>query len=107
MAEEKHQDDPELARLQAKTAKGALNVIEAILNEPKFQAFLNNPKLHKLINKLFIKQSLKMGLIMGFLVTGLLMICNNLKQILNVNDGIFGFMLTMIGLLLLIKEVKS
>ena len=100
MAEEKHQDDPELARLRAKTAKGALNVVEALLQQPE---------LRKLILKLFAKESVKMSLFLGFFIVGLFTVFNALKSILCVGvvgDVAIGIILIFVGLIYVVRSLR-
>jgi len=100
MVEEKHQDDPELARLQAKTAKGALNVLEALFQQPEFR---------KLIRKAFIRQSLEMSLFLGFLIVGLFTLLGALQSIYNVGpfgNLILGIALIAIGLVYVIRSLR-
>lgn len=100
MAEEKHKDDPDLARLQAKTAKGALNVLEALFQQPEFR---------KLIRKAFIRQSLEMSLFLGFLIVGLFTLLGALQSIYNVGpygNLILGIALIVVGLAYVIRSLR-
>jgi len=88
MAEEKRRDDPDLARLQAKTAKGALNI---------------------LIRKAFIKQSVEMSIFLGFFVVGLFTLFNALKSIYNigvVGDVAVGVILILVGLVYVVGSLR-
>ena len=100
MAEEKRQDDPELARLQAKTAKGALNILEALFQQPEFR---------KLIRKAFIRQSVEMSIFLGFFVVGLFTLFNALKSIYNigvVGDVAISVILILVGLVYVVRSLR-
>ena len=100
MAEEKHQDDPELARLRQKSARGALNILEALFQQPEFR---------KLIRKAFIKQSVEMSIFLGFFVVGLFTLFNALKSIYNigvVGDVAVGVILILVGLVYVVRSLR-
>jgi len=92
--------DPELERLQQKTAKGALNVVEALFQEPKFR---------KLIRRAIVRESLKSGIFLGFFIVGLMGLFTVMKTVYQfswIEDLILSVVLLAVGLIYMLKSLK-
>jgi len=95
--ENKERVDPNLERLRQKTAKGALNVVEALFQEPRFR---------KLIRRTLLKQSLETSIFLALLIVGIFTVFNTLKTVYNfgwIGDLLFGVTLISIGLSYIIR----
>jgi len=90
--------DPEIERLKFKAQQGAVSLLEGILDDPK---------IRRIIHRAFVLESIKMGFTMGFLVTGLILLFNAIKEIMHVSDGALAVILLIIGIALLIWEFRK
>ena len=99
MAEdERGESDPELNRLKRKARQGAVNLLESILDDPK---------IRKIIHRAFVRESIKMGFTMSFLVTGFILLFNTLKELTHVNDITLAIILLTAGIALLLREIRK
>jgi len=91
--------DPELAHLQKKTEEGAVNVVTAVLDDPKIQ---------KIIREGVLRETFKSGMVMAFLFVGIMLVFSALKSFIGFNwvgDLIVGSVLMVIGLIYMVKNI--
>jgi len=90
-------DDPEIARLRAKTQDGALNVVGDILNDPRVQ---------QIIKKALLRETVKNTIFLTCFLIGFLKIYDVTKTVIGFNwivDFTVSTILIMIGSVYLIK----
>jgi hypothetical protein len=94
-------DDPEIAYLKAKSQKGVVNTVEAILEQPEMK---------RLIRKMLVREALKQSVILCFLFTGIFTVYNALRQLVNWGlggDVALGVSLIFIAVAYLIRNSRG
>ena len=102
MAKKEHSeiDDPDLARLRAKTVQGALNVLDALLEDPNFQMRLR---------RVMLRETVKSALFMALFIVGLFMLFGVAKTVYGfswVVDLATSVTLLIVGLLYMLKKTR-
>ena len=92
--------DPEVARIRMKTVRGFLNIAEAVLEDPEVKRFAR---------RIVLLEGLRMGIILAFLFTGLNCIFNAVKMALQnpIIDIIVGSILTLVAIILIVRDLRS
>jgi hypothetical protein len=93
-------DDPEIARLQEKSKKGAKNIIGDVLADPEVQ---------KVIKNALFKETVKNAIIMSCLLIGLLKLYDVAKILINFNwigDTTISIILILVGLIYLFHDMS-
>lgn len=91
--------DPEIKRLQEKTANGAANMVGDILN---------NPKVQGTIRTVLVKEVMKSAILMSALFVGLMNLYGVAKQVLGFSwqvETVISFVLVAIGLSYMLKNM--
>ncbi|MCJ7633802.1 hypothetical protein MUP77_15625 [Candidatus Bathyarchaeota archaeon] len=92
-------DDPDLKRLNAKTKKGAINVVSEVLDDPQVRAIIKNA---------ILPETVRGSIIMACLMIGLLKLYDVAKTLIGFNwvgDSVISVTLITIGLIYLLPAL--
>ena len=93
--------DPEIKQLQDKTAKGAVNLVSGILE---------NPEVQKTIKNALVRETVKQAVIMSCLFIGILNLYGVAKQVIGFGwqvEAVISLVLMSIGLSYILKNMVT
>lgn len=100
-SEHDEEDDSEIRRLREKTAKGAVNIVGDVLDDPRIK---------RMIKKTLLPETIKNAIFMSAFLVGIMFIFNAVKQITGQGpyfDLVCGIALVFIGSICILSSMHS